>query len=120
MERFLRRYLSKEFEAVVSGYSGFADPHVPLDGNYVTGRPNNFMSYSNPKFDELIERGAQETDLEKRAEIYRQAQLILLEDSPMVFLYAANEYEAMQRYVIGYEHYLNGSHVSFRKVWLNK
>lgn len=117
---FLRRYLSKEFEAVVSGYSGFADPHVPLDGNYVTGRPNNFMSYSNPKFDELIERGAQETDLEKRAEIYRQAQLILLEDSPMVFLYAANEYEAMQRYVIGYEHYLNGSHVSFRKVWLNK
>jgi peptide/nickel transport system substrate-binding protein len=117
---FLKDYLGKNFEAVVSGYSGFADPHPPLDGTYVTGRQNNFMSYSNPKFDELVARGAQETDLAKRAEIYQEAQRILLEDSPMVFLYAANEYEAMQSYVKGYEHYLNGSHVSFRNVWLDK
>ncbi len=117
---FLKDYLGKNFEAVVSGYSAFADPHTPLDGTYVTGRQNNFMSYSNPKFDELVAQGAQETDQAKRAEIYREAQRILLEDSPMVFLYAANEYEAMQNYVKGYEHYLNGSHVSFRQVWLDK
>ncbi|BCX04281.1 MAG: diguanylate phosphodiesterase [Candidatus Roseilinea sp.] len=117
---FLKDYLGKNFEAVVSGYSGFADPHTPLDGTYVTGRQNNFMSYSNPKFDELVAQGAQETDQAKRAEIYREAQRILLEDSPMVFLYAANEYEAMQSYVKGYVHYLNGSHVSFRQVWLDK
>lgn len=117
---FLKDYLGKNFEAVVSGYSAFADPHTPLDGTYVTGRQNNFMSYSNPKFDELVAQGAQETDQAKRAEIYREAQRILLEDSPMVFLYAANEYEAMQSYVKGYVHYLNGSHVSFRQVWLDK
>ncbi len=118
---FLKDYLvDKNFEAVVSGYSAFADPHPPLDGTYVTGRQNNFMSYSNPKFDELIAQGAQETDQAKRAEIYREAQRILLEDSPMVFLYAANEYEAMQKYVKGYEHYLSGSHASFRQVWLDK
>ncbi len=117
---FLKDYLGKNFESVVSGYSGFADPHTPLDGTYVTGRQNNFMSYSNPKFDELVAQGAQETDQAKRAEIYREAQRILLEDSPMVFLYAANEYEAMQSYVKGYVHYLNGSHVSFRQVWLDK
>lgn len=117
---FLKDYLGKNFEAVVSGYSAFADPHTPLDGTYVTGRQNNFMSYSNPKFDELVAQGAQETDQAKRAEIYREAQRILLEDSPMVFLYAANEYEAMQSYVKDYVHYLNGSHVSFRQVWLDK
>jgi len=44
----------------------------------------------------------------------------LLEDCPMVFLYAANEYEAMQSYVKGYVHYVNGSHLSFRDVWLDK
>jgi peptide/nickel transport system substrate-binding protein len=118
---FLKEYLvDRNFEAVVSGYSGFADPHIPLDGTYVTGRKNNFMNYSNPKLDELVAKGAQETDLSKRAEIYREIQKILLEDSPMVFLYAANEYEAMQSYVKGYVHYLNGSHVSFRQVWLDK
>jgi peptide/nickel transport system substrate-binding protein len=118
---FLKDYLTdRNFEAVVSGYSGFADPHIPLDGTYVTGRQNNFMNYSNPKLDELVAKGAEETDLAKRAEIYREIQKILLEDSPMVFLYAANEYEAMQSYVKGYVHYLNGSHVSFRQVWLDK
>ncbi len=118
---FLKDYLTdRNFEAVVSGYSGFADPHIPIDGTYVTDRQNNFMNYSNPKLDELVAQGAQETDLAKRAEIYREIQKILLEDSPMVFLYAANEYEAMQSYVKGYVHYLNGSHVSFRQVWLDK
>lgn len=117
---FLKDYLAKDFESVVSGYSAFADPHGPLDANYVTGRTNNFMNYSNPKFDELVAKGAQESNQAERAKIYIEAQKILLEDSPMVYLYAANEYEAMQPYVKGYAHYLNGSHVSLREVWMDK
>ena len=117
---FLKDYLAKDFEAAVSGYSAFADPHNPLDGTYVTGRTNNFMNYSNPKFDDLVAKGAEETDQAKRAVIYQDAQKILLEDSPMVFLYAANEYEAMQTYVKGYQHYVNGSHLSFREITLEK
>ncbi|MEI7469037.1 MAG: ABC transporter substrate-binding protein, partial [Chloroflexota bacterium] len=117
---FLKDYLAKDFESVVSGYSAFADPHGPLDGTYVTGRTNNFMNYSNPKFDELVARGVQESNQAERAKIYIEAQKILLEDLPMVYLYAANEYEAMQPYVKGYTHYLNGSHVSLREVWIDK
>lgn len=117
---FLRDYLAKDFEAIVSGYSAFVDPHPPLDGTYVTGRQNNFMSYSNPKFDELVAKAATISDQAERAKLYREAQTLLLEDSPMVFLYAANEYEAMQSYVKGYVHFVNGSHYSFRNVWLDK
>jgi len=117
---FLRDYLAKDFEAVVSGYSAFADPHVPLDGTYVSGRQNNFMNYSNPKFDELVAKAAATSDQAERAKLYREIQIIMLEDSPMVYLYAANEYEAMQSYVKGYIHYINGSHLSFRDVWLDK
>jgi len=117
---FLKDYLGKDFEAVVSGYSAFADPHTQLDGGYVTGRQNNFMSYSNPKFDELVAKAAASSDQAERAKLYQDAQTILLDDSPMVFLYAANEYEAMQSYAKGYVHYINGSHVSFRDMWLDK
>lgn len=117
---FLKDYLGKDFEAAVSGYSAFADPHTVFDGTYVTGRQNNFMSYSNPKFDELVAQGAASSDPAARTKIYQQAQQILAEDSPMVFLYAANEYEAMQSYVKGYVHFLNGSHVSARTMWLDK
>lgn len=117
---FLKDYLGKDFEAAVSGYSAFADPHTVFDGTYVTGRQNNFMSYSNPKFDDLVAQGAATSDPATRAKLYQQAQLILTDDSPMVFLYAANEYEAMQSYAKGYVHFLNGSHVSFRTMWLDK
>jgi len=117
---FLRDYLAKDFEAVVSGFSAFTDPHPALDGMFVTGRQNNFMNYNNPKFDDLWAKAASISDQAERAKLYREAQMILLEDSPMVFLYAANEYEAMQSYVKGYVHYVNGSHVSFRTIWLDK
>ncbi|MBI5879187.1 MAG: ABC transporter substrate-binding protein [Chloroflexi bacterium] len=117
---FLSDYLGKKYEAVVSGYSAFMDPDNPLDGTYVSGRQNNFMSYSNPKFDELVAKGSQISDQAERAKIYRDAQQILIDDSPMVFLFASNEYEVSQTYVKGYMHYLNGSHVSLRNVWLDK
>jgi peptide/nickel transport system substrate-binding protein len=117
---FLKDYLSKDFEAAVSGYSGFVDPDRDLSGTYVTGKQNNFMSYSNPEFDKLIEQAASVSDQAQRAKLYQQAQTILATDAPMVFLYAANQYEAMQSYVKGYLHYPNGSHLSFREVSLNK
>lgn len=117
---FLKDYLGKDFEAAVSGYSAFSDPHSVFDGTYVTGRQNNFMSYSNPAFDDLVAKGAATADQAERAKIYQQAQTILANDAPMVFLYAANEYEAMQSYVKGYVHFINGSHVSFRTVSMDK
>jgi peptide/nickel transport system substrate-binding protein len=117
---FLKDYLDKNFEAVVSGYSGFADPHPPLDGTYVSGRQNNFMSYSNPEFDKLVDQASKVSNQAERAKLYQQAQTILANDAPMVFLYAANQYEAAQSYVKGYVHYINGSHLSFREVWLDK
>jgi len=117
---FLKDYMAKDYEAMVSGYSAFVDPHTVFDTYYVTGRANNFMNYTNPKFDDLVAKAATTSDQAERAKLYREAQTILLEDCPMVFLYAANEYEAMQSYVKGYVHYVNGSHLSFRDVWLDK
>ena len=117
---FLNDYLvKKDYEAFVSGFSAFVDPHTALD-TYVTGRQNNFLNYSNPKYDELIAKGAATSDQAERAKIYREAQTIFTEDAAMIMLYAANEYEAMQSYVKGYVHYLNGSHVSLREAWLDK
>ena len=50
------------------------------------------------------------TRTDERAEVEKHA----------VFLHAADEYEAMQSYVKGYVHFINGSRVSFREVRLDK
>lgn len=48
----------------------------------------NFIGYQNKKVDELLERGRLELDPEKRMKIYHAFAEILLEDSPIVYLYA--------------------------------
>ncbi|WP_306009919.1 glutathione ABC transporter substrate-binding protein [Bacillus sp. MMSF_3328] len=50
------------------------------------GNPGNRSFYSNPKVDELIDKGRQETDEQKRLEIYAEAQEIEMEEAPIVFL----------------------------------
>lgn len=50
------------------------------------GQAANRFRYNNPDMDALIEAGRAETDDEARAEIYIEAQKLLLEDSPAVFI----------------------------------
>ncbi|MGY0692396.1 glutathione ABC transporter substrate-binding protein [Virgibacillus sp. FSP13] len=50
------------------------------------GNPGNRSFYDNPEVDELINKGRQETNPDKRLEIYEKAQKIEVEDAPMVFL----------------------------------
>ena len=51
---------------------------------------NNYTRWKNPKFDELLLKGASETDKVKRREYYAQAQKIMIEDDVAVIpLYAS-------------------------------
>ena len=50
----------------------------------------NFSTYSNPRVDELIGAGEVEPDVEKRHEIYNEAQQIVYEEAPAIFLFLAD------------------------------
>jgi peptide/nickel transport system substrate-binding protein len=50
----------------------------------VVGSNFNFSCYSNPKVDELLERGRQEGDVEKRKQIYLTLEKVLLEEAVSV------------------------------------
>jgi peptide/nickel transport system substrate-binding protein len=54
----------------------------------------NFSGYSNPRVDELIEAGEVEPDVEKRHELYDEAQQIVYEAVPAVFLFLPDIVEA--------------------------
>ncbi len=92
---------------------------------YVTGMaiwdPDQFMErrirgdvfksgYKNQKVSDLILEGRTTVDQAKRAEIYKRAQEILYEESPMVWLY-------QMEIVYGLKKSLNGFTVYLFKVW---
>ncbi|MEF0938595.1 peptide ABC transporter substrate-binding protein [Rhizobium sp. BR 362] len=52
-----------------------------------TGVEMNYGRWSNPDYDALIKRGNEQTDLNKRAEIYKKAEQLALDDSAAIPIY---------------------------------
>lgn len=72
----------------------------------VEGSPygrGNFSGYNNPRVNELIMAGETETDEAKRREIYNEAQAILYDEAPAVFLLLPEEIEASRANVTNWE-----------------
>jgi len=89
---------------------------------HVKGSPygrGNFSSYSNPRVDELIEMGEVEPDVAKRHKIYDEAQRIIYEEAPAVFLFLPEEVEACSVSVQNWEPSPD-SRINLHDVWLSK
>lgn len=67
----------------------YASPSDWLSGLFATQNPPifNLSQYANPQFDELVQQGRnlEATDREAATAIYREAQRVLLRDSPAIF-----------------------------------
>ena len=113
-------YVKFNYDMAVTGTSGHVDPNELVLGNFKTGASGNFMGYSNPEVDTLIDQGFATTDQAARAEIYRQIQTILLADLPWVNLFVANQYEAMNKKVQGYFHIPTGSNLAIKETWIQE
>ncbi|HKS71261.1 MAG TPA: ABC transporter substrate-binding protein [Ktedonobacterales bacterium] len=75
------------YQAANLGWSGRVDP----DGNtyawFHTGGGFNDMQYTNPQVDALLEDARASSDQSKRTSDYQQADKLILQDGPYVFLY---------------------------------
>lgn len=80
------------------------------------GLNRNF--YSNPKVDELLERGRTISSRSEQLEIYRQVQKILAEDLPAFFLWYPEQIAAYRKRVEGYQIHPRGTYESLSHVVL--
>ncbi|KAF0132469.1 MAG: peptide/nickel transport system substrate-binding protein, partial [Candidatus Saganbacteria bacterium] len=78
----------KDFDAVIIGWSLGIDPDsfsIWHSSQYPNGL--NFIKYSNPKVDDLLELGRITIEREKRKGIYSEMNRIISEDQPYIFLW---------------------------------
>jgi peptide/nickel transport system substrate-binding protein len=115
---YIDRFFGGDFDIAVMGASGYMDPNEWLEQSLATGGPNNAAGYSNPALDELIAAGLVEQDRAARADIYQQAQQIVIDDAPWISLYISSTYEGLQERVKGFQHLLSGGLKSITGVWL--
>ncbi|MBI3893012.1 MAG: ABC transporter substrate-binding protein [Candidatus Wallbacteria bacterium] len=85
------------------------------------GEGGNYAFYSNPKVDALLEKGRRTVDPKARVPLYQEAEKIIVEEAPWVFLYHAKQAFLHKNYVKGVKLTAMGPDaIRMRTVWLDK
>ena len=84
---FLNTRQNGEYQIARHGWIGdYSDPMTFLD-MWVTNGGNNDSGFSNSEYDALIAEAKVETNLEKREELLRKAEDILMDEAPIIPIY---------------------------------
>jgi peptide/nickel transport system substrate-binding protein len=73
-------------DLTMSPWSGRSDPDGNMYNYFTIDGPNNFPGWENEEVDRLLKEARIETDQPARAELYAQAQRIIAEEAPLLFL----------------------------------
>ena len=87
---FIKLLDEKNFDAVRLAWSGGSvnwDPKQIWHSDSISGGGSNFISYSNPKVDKLIDKSRKILDREKRAEALKEVYKVIANDAPYVFFF---------------------------------
>src|SRR4030065_497488 len=80
----------------------YPDPENFADVLFHSGSTQNNGNYSNPELDALLERARAERDAGTRMTMYPQAELIIVNDAPVLFTTHSLSYQLVKPYVKGY------------------
>lgn len=116
---YLPKVMDGDFAVTLLGESGQSDPDDFLYNVFYTGNGGNLSHFSDATLDALLDRGRQVSDVEERRAVYREAQELIFDLAPHVFLFHSAQYEAIRPNVHGFEHYPNTSYISFSRTWLD-
>jgi peptide/nickel transport system substrate-binding protein len=111
------------FEASQSFWSGRVDPDGNMFRHFHTSAiqgGTNFMRYSNPQLDRLLERARELTDINERRRLYTEAQRIILDDAPMIFTNYFPVLKAANKRVQGVKVLPDPSILSYRQIWIQR
>ena len=103
-------------------YAWFAD--VPDPDNFLfklfhSRSPRNFTGYANPLVDQLLLQARTEPHLQRRVELYRRAEQLILDDAPIIPVWHSTYERLFQPYVRSVEvNGLGDPYISLRRIWL--
>lgn len=116
---FLNTRQEGQYEIARHGWSGdYVDPMTFLD-LWVTGGGNNDAGYSNTEYDKLVAEAKSEADQDKRWEIMKQAEDVLMNDMPIIPLYYYTKVKGAKPEVKGVRVSTLG-HVFFDKAYIEE
>ncbi len=80
----------------------YPDPENFADVLFHTGAQQNLGNYSNPALDAILDQARVEQNVSKRIQLYQQAEQIIVQDAPALFISHDVSYMLVKPYVKGY------------------
>lgn len=90
------------YDAYICNWNGLIDADQYYYLQHRTDQVFNFTGYSNPEFDELVDQGRSISDFDERYGIYEQANQILVDEAPYIYMYNKEEVRAYAPEVKGF------------------
>lgn len=75
------------------------DPDVCLTGVFATDAPSNYSYFSSPKLDELLAKGRTLENGDERKQVYRDAQMEIIDQVPWIFMHVDEKVIGTQKNV---------------------
>lgn len=114
---WLERQAAGEFDAFMLNWFGLTDVEDYFFLQHRTGNTFNATGYSNSEFDALVDEGRTIDDFDERYAVYEQANQILVDDAPYIYMFVKQEVKAWSPAVHGFS-VRPDSAVNFWTVWL--
>jgi peptide/nickel transport system substrate-binding protein len=119
---YVDRWLDADLDMAMSQNSGLPDPDFYLFRYFHSEGALTFIHgcWSNARLDSLLEQGRAETNLAKRQALYKEAQYILIEEVPFIWLFVTYEYFAARETVKGFTPLPTGGIDYLKDVWIEQ
>jgi oligopeptide transport system substrate-binding protein len=119
---FSRMLTEGKFPAFLyAWYADVPDPDNFLGTLFHSKGSRNLTGYTNPVVDGLLESARRESDPQRRVEVYRRAERLVLDDAPIIPFWHYTYERRFQPYVRSIEvNGLGDPYIPLRKVWLDR
>jgi oligopeptide transport system substrate-binding protein len=96
-------YSGQHGQIFSSGWcADYPDPENFADVLFHTGAQQNIGNYSNPALDAILDQARVEQNVNKRIQLYQQAEQVIVQDAPALFISHAISYMLVKPYVKGF------------------
>ena len=101
--QYIDAWSNRTHEMLAGRNGAGTDPNRAVGFFFSTNGSANVWGYSNPEVDKLVELGKATVDEKEREKVYKEAQQLVLDDCPNLFLVSPMEYFFVRKEVSNFE-----------------
>lgn len=101
---WLQRRNAGDFDLYDEAWVADLDPDETITPEWSTGRPWNYVGYTNPAFDTAVKAAAETTNVATRRKLYTEAEDVLMADAPLAVLAHMKVFKILSNKVKGFEY----------------